>query len=67
MDEYERNRVSKEFADRMARLVEAAALASAGQAAGRPMSSLQTDVDRLWETLISCIAILATIERRLDS
>lgn len=66
MDEFERDEVSKGFADLMAALEDAAAFAIEGQSAERTLAMLQTDVAQLWHMMIGCVSLLASLERRLD-
>lgn len=66
MDEFERDEISKGFADLMAALEDAATRAVEGQSADRSPAMLRIDVNHLWHMVMGCIGILASLERRLD-
>lgn len=65
MDEFERDRASKEFADLTALLEDAAGIAVEGQSGQRALASLRENVAQIWPMLIACVAELASIERSI--
>ncbi len=63
MDEFERDRISKEFADLTALLEDTAGIAVEGQSGQRSLASLRENAAQIWPLLIDCVAELSSIER----
>lgn len=63
MDEFERDGISKEFADLTALLEDAAGIAVEGQSCPRSLVSVREHIAHFWPLLIACVAELASIER----
>ena len=62
MDECERDRISKGFADLTALLEDAAGHAVEGQSSQRSLASFREDIKQIWPLLIACVSALASIE-----
>ena len=65
MDEFERDRISKGFADLTALLEDAAGLAVEGQSNQRSLKFIGDDIVQIWPLLIAGVAKLASIEREI--
>lgn len=66
MEEIERDRISKEFADLTAMFEDAATLAVNGQTDRRSLDLILADIQQLWSILAASMTVLASIERRID-
>jgi hypothetical protein len=67
MDEIERDRISKGFADLTALLEDAAGLAVEGQSNQRTLALIGNDIAQIWPLLIAGVAELASIERGIHN
>ena len=66
MDENERDRISKRFADLTALLEDAAGLAVEGQSSQRSLMLVVDDIAQIWPLLIAGVAALTSIERSIS-
>jgi len=63
MDDFERDRISKGFADLTALLEDAAGLAAEGQSGQQTLVLFRENIVQIWPLLIAGVAELASIER----
>lgn len=63
MADYERDKISKRFADLTALLEDAAGFAVDGQSSQRSLAAIKNTVIQIWPLLITSVAELAAIER----
>jgi len=67
MDEFERDGISKRFANLTALLEDAAGLAVEGQSRQRSLALIRKNIAHIWPLLIACVAQLALLERHVQN
>lgn len=66
MADFERDRISKRFADLTALLEDAAGFAVDGQSSQRSLAAIKNTVIQIWPLLIASVADLAANERDIQ-